>query len=162
MFAELGQVMSAVNALSYAIHLLFAGLWTGSVLFVSYAVLPAATDGRLNAGPLSDVAGKLATVSRASALLLLVTGAHLGVIRYTVGSLTGSVSGYLVVAMIVLWLALAGLVEVGTSRLTDGAERNKVREPARTARPLLLGASLVSVLLLVDSGLLIAANLGLL
>jgi uncharacterized membrane protein len=154
--------MSVVATLSYVIHLLFSGLWTGSVLFVAYAVLPSAAEGEINAAPLSAIAGKLTTVSRASALLLLVTGAHLGVVRYTVGSLTGSVSGYLVIAMIVLWFALAGLVEVGTSRLTEGTERSKVREPARTARPLLLGASLVSVLLLVDSGLLIAATLGLL
>ena len=147
--------MSAVNALSYVIHLLFAGLWTGSVLFVSYAVLPAAADGELNAAPLSAIAGKLTTVSRASALLLLVTGAHLGVTRYTVGSLTGSVSGYLVIAMIVLWLALAGLVEVGTSKISDGLAERKLREPANNARPFFLAGSVAALGLLVVAGLLL-------
>ncbi|MFB6298009.1 MAG: transporter [Salinirussus sp.] len=154
--------MAIVDAASYAVHLLFGGLWTGSVLFTTYAVLPTAAEGNLNAAPLSAVAGKLQTVSRVSALVLLATGAHLGVVRYTVGSLTGSLSGYLVIAMILLWLALAGLVEVGTARLTDGTERDKVREPAARARPLLLGASLIAALLLANSGLLVARSVGLL
>jgi uncharacterized membrane protein len=154
--------MAAFDAVAYAVHLLFAGLWTGSVLFVAYAVLPVALAGDLNARPLEAVAGKLTTVSRASALLLLLTGAHLGATRYTVDSLTGSLAGYNVIAMIVLWLALGGLVEVGTSRLTDGAGRDKVREPAAAARPLFLGASAVSILLLANSGILIALTVGLL
>ena len=58
--------MSLVDAGAYAVHLLFAGLWAGSVLFVWYAVLPLGRDGNLNAVPLSAVAGKLKQVSRAS------------------------------------------------------------------------------------------------
>ncbi|GGN89543.1 MULTISPECIES: transporter [Haloarcula] len=144
--------MSTVDAAIFATHLLFAGLWSGSVLFTTYAVLPTAMDGDTRPGPLSAITGKLQTVSRASALLLFVTGGHLAATRYTTESLTGTGRGHLVVTMVVLWFALAGLVEVGASKLADGFAQKKVREPARNARPFLLGASLVAVLLLVNAG----------
>jgi hypothetical protein len=153
--------MTLVDAGTYAVHLLFAGLWTGSVLFASYAVLPLARNGDLNAAPLGTVAGKLKTVSRASALVLLLTGGHMAAQRYTVASLTGSGAGHQVVAMIVLWFLLAGLVEVGAGKLADGTGRDKVREPARNARRFFRGASVVAVLLLLNSGLLVANGLGL-
>jgi hypothetical protein len=152
--------MEPVELASYAIHSLFAGLWTGSVLFVSLGILPLARDGNLNAAPLSRIAGILTTVSRVSAAVLLLTGGHMAAVRYTSESLLGSQGGYLVVAMVVLWLALMGTVEVGTSRLTDGAERDKVREPARRARRLFGAASVFAALLLINAGLLSAANLG--
>jgi hypothetical protein len=151
--------MSLVNAGAYAVHLLFAGLWTGSVLFASYAVLPLARNGELNASPLGTVAGKLRTVSRTSALVLFLTGGHMAAQRYTVESLTGS-GGHLVLTMVVLWFLLAGLVEVGAGKLSDGTGKDKVREPAREARRLFQGASVVAVLLLLDAGLLVADGLG--
>ncbi|MFB6183233.1 MAG: transporter [Haloarculaceae archaeon] len=146
--------MSVATTVSYVIHLLFAGLWAGSVLFVAYAVLPMARAGEVNAGPLATVAGKLRTVSRTSAVLLLLTGAHLAAATYSVADLTGSTVGYLVVAMIVLWLVMMGLVEAGAGKLTDGANEKKVREPAKAATPLLQAAAVVALLLLVDAGLL--------
>jgi uncharacterized membrane protein len=153
--------MSLVDAGAYAVHLLFAGLWAGSVLFVWYAVLPLGRDGNLNPVPLSALAGKLKRVSRASAVVLLLTGGHMAARRYTVGSLTGSGGGHLVLTMVVLWFLLAGLVEVGTGKVADGTDRQKVREPAREARRFLGAASVVAVLLLLDAGLLVANGLGL-
>jgi hypothetical protein len=154
--------MSLVDAAVYVVHLGFAALWTGSVLFVAYAVLPLARAGSLNATPLESVAGKLTTVSRVSALLLFLTGGHMAAAGYTVESLLGSTPGHLVVAMLLLWFALAGLVEVGTSRLTDGTGRDKVRDPARNATRLFQAASAVAVLLLVDAGLIVATGMGIL
>jgi len=154
--------MSLVNAGVYVVHLLFAALWTGSVLFVAWAVLPLARDGDLNAAPLDAVAGKLKTVSRASAAVLFLTGGHMAAAAagYTVESLTGSSRGHLVLTMILLWFLLAGLVEVGGSKLTEGTKQNKVREPARNASRFLQGSAVVAVLLLVDAGLIVATGLG--
>lgn len=152
--------MSLVNAAVYVVHLLFAALWTGSVLFVAYAVLPLGRNGDLNATPLDAVAGKLTTISRVSAALLFLTGGHMAANAYTVESLTGGPRGHLVLTMLALWFVLTGLVEVGTGKLTDGTERDKVREPARNATPLLNGAAIVALLLLVDAGLIISSGLG--
>jgi len=146
--------MDIVDTTVFAVHSLCAGLWTGSVVFVTLAVIPAARNGDLNAAPLHAIAGKLTTVSRVSALLLFLTGGHMAAARYTTGSLTGTQRGYLVLSMITLWLLLAGTVEVATSRVTAGTGRDKVREPARESRRLFLFASLLAVLLLVNAGLL--------
>ena len=154
--------MSLVNAGVYVVHLLVAALWTGSVLFVAYAVLPLGRNGDLNAAPLEAVAGKLKLISRTSAVVLLLTGGHMAAYAYTVESLTGSPRGHLVLTMLALWFVMTGLIEVGASKLTDGTEQQKVREPARNATPFLQGAALLAVLLLVDAGLLIANGLGIL
>jgi len=146
--------MAVVDSVMTGLHLLFAGLWTGSVLFVAYAVVPTAGAGEMDAAPLEILGGKLKTVSRASAVVLFLTGGHLAGTQYTVGTLTGTTRGYLVIAMIALWLVLMGLVEVGSGTLVDGANRKKVRQPAKEARPFFLGAAAVAVLLLIDAGLL--------
>lgn len=146
--------MALVDAAVVATHLLFAGLWTGSVLFVTAAVVPVAARGDLDATPLSAIAGRLRWITRASAVVLFLTGGHLAASRYTAASLTGTTGGYLVLAMLALWFVLAGLVEAATGRLVDGANERKVREPARRSRRLLQAASVVALLLLVDAGLL--------
>lgn len=146
--------MAPIETAVAVTHLLFAGLWTGSVVFLAVAVLPLATRGDLNAAPLASIADSTTTISRVSVLLLFLTGGHLAGTRYTVESLTGSLGGYLVLAMLALWLVLAALVEIGASRLSSGAEQAKVREPARAARRPIQLAAVVAVLLLMDGGLL--------
>ncbi|WP_424004144.1 transporter [Haloarcula salina] len=147
--------MSVVSAAVFGVHLIFAALWSGTVLFTTYAVLPTALNGDASPGPLAAITRKLKLVSRASALLLLLTGGHLAATYYTAETLTGSGPGHLVITMLVLWFVLAGLVEVAASKLSDGFEEQKLREPAREARPFLLGASLVAILLLLDAGALL-------
>jgi uncharacterized membrane protein len=149
--------MSVGTTVSTVFHQVFAALWAGSVVFVTYAVVPAAGDGQLNAAPLGTLAGRLKWISRASAVVLLLTGGHLALTEYGLdGLLQGS--GHLVLAMIGLWVVLMGLVEVGAAKLTDGAANKKVRAPARNARRFLQAASVVAILLLVDAGLLAAGG----
>lgn len=146
--------MAAVDVAATTIHLLFAGLWTGSVLFVTYAVLPAAVAGDIGVAPLRTLVGKLTTVSRASALLLFLSGGHMAGTTYSVGRLFGSPRGHLVLTMVGLWFVLAALVEVGSSRMRDGLDDRKVRTPARDAQRLFQAAAVVSLLLLVVAGFL--------
>jgi uncharacterized membrane protein len=143
-----------VDTSMYSLHLLFGGVWTGAVVFATLAILPLARDGVANAEPLAQIVGKLRTLSRASALVMLATGGHMAGTGYTVESLTGSTRGHLVLGMVALWLLLIVLVEVGGGKLAAGFDEKKVREPAREARPFFLAGSLVAVLLLLDAGLL--------
>ena len=152
--------MEPVEVTSWVIHSLFAGLWTGSVLFLTLAVLPLARDGTLNAAPLDRLAGKIKTISRVSALLLFVTGSHMAAHLHTGETLFETEQGWLVLSMLAFWFFLIGSIEVGGKKLTDGTERDKVREPARNARPFFLVAALLSVLLLVNAGLLSSYRLG--
>jgi len=146
--------MAVIDTAMYALHLIFGGVWAGSVVFVTFGVLPTAGDGTANAEPLRVVVERLRWVSRASALVLLLSGGHLAGTLYTVERLTGQPRGHLVLTMVALWFGLAGLVEVGSSKLADGFDQKKVREPASEARPFFLAASAVGVALLVIGGVL--------
>jgi len=137
--------MALTETVVYATHLLFAALWTGSVLFAALT-LPGLS-GELPATARDAVASRLRNVYRASALLLFLTGGYmLTLAGYTEGdALTGTDRGLLVVAMVVLWFLLAGVVEVAGSRVEDGED----------ATGLLYGGALLSVLLLLDAGALL-------
>ncbi|MFC6725187.1 CopD family protein, partial [Halobium palmae] len=132
--------MVLVDALAATVHLLFAGLWTGSVLFVTYAVLPTAVAGDIDVDPLRTIVTRLSTVSKASSLALLLSGGYMATTRYGVDSLLGSGRGHLVLAMVALWFVLSGLVETATSRMRDGLDERKVRTPARDTRRLFRAA----------------------
>lgn len=154
--------MAPIDATAYVVHSVFSGLWTGSILFMTLGVLPLALNGNLDAKPLSTVTGRFKTVSRTSILLLFLTGSHMAGTQYTAETLTGSPPGYLVLSMLALWLATAGVTEVGASKLAGGSGRDKVREPARNARRFFQIGSVFAVLLLVVAGLLSASSAGLL
>lgn len=146
--------MSLVDAAMNGIHLGFAGLWVGSVIFLTVAILPLAREGAFDATPLETVVARLQWISRISALLLFVSGGHLAGTRYTVDSLFGSAQGNLVLVMLALWFLLALLVELGSKKLTTGFAQKKVRQPAHEARSYFLAASIVGVLLFVDAAFL--------
>ncbi|MFD1600989.1 CopD family protein [Halobellus rarus] len=136
------------------LHVLVGALWVGSVVFVAGAILPAAVEGALDAAPLEKIADRLVYLSRGSSVVMFLTGGHLAGTRYTVGTLTGTGRGHLVLAMLALWLVLSALVEVGRSRLVDGLQEKRVRTPAAEATTIFRVAAVVGVLLLVDAGLL--------
>lgn len=147
--------MVTVDTAINVVHLVFAGLWAGSVLVIARGVLPAARDGDLDATPLRGLVGRFRTWSRAASLVLLLTGGHLAGTRYTAETLLGTTRGYLVVAMVVLWLVLTGLIEVGSGRLVDGLDERTVRGPARSAAPLFTAATAAAVALLAIGGVLL-------
>jgi uncharacterized membrane protein len=147
--------MATVDTAVNAIHLLVAGLWAGSVLVIARGVLPAARSGSLDVDPLAGLVERFRTGSRVASVVLLLTGGHLAGTRYTAESLLGSTRGYLVVAMVGLWLVMTGLIEVGSGRLADGLDERKVREPARAATPFLTAATVAGVALLLIGGVLL-------
>lgn len=138
----------------YTLHTAFAAVWAGSVLFVAAAVLPHAMSGDVSPDVFGSVVARLQWITRISAVVLFATGGHLAGTLYTADTLTGTARGYLVLAMLALWLGLAAVVEVGSARARRGADAGKIREPAREARPFYLAGSLVAAGLLVVAGLL--------
>ncbi|WP_435344544.1 CopD family protein [Haloarchaeobius sp. HRN-SO-5] len=147
--------MSVIDVAVRALHSVTAATWAGSVLFVTFALLPSAVDGSLDAAPMRSVVSRFRWLSRGSSAVLFVTGGHLAGTLYTVERLTGETSGHLVLGMLVLWFVLTGLVEVSCGKLQRDFEEKKVRTPAQAARPFLQASSLVAVLLLVDAVLIV-------
>ena len=145
-----------VDSIMQILHVLFAGLWTGSVLFVVGAVLPAASAGSISSTAMSTMTTRLAWLTRISALVFVATGGHLAGTRYTSETLFSTGRGQLVVAMLVLWLVLTALVEIGCKRLGGSDAPANVQTAVDNTRPIFLAAGAVAVLLLVDAGLLAA------
>lgn len=132
--------MALLESIAVVTHLLFAGLWTGSVAYAAAIVVDA---DRLGSDGRSLVADRLRSISRTSAVFVFLSGGYLSM-GYAGEYFTSTTRGWLLGVMVVLWLVLMVVVEIGASRLVDGSER---------ARGTFLLASFVAVLLLVDAGL---------
>lgn len=143
--------MVIVEVVVRVVHLVVAATWVGAVLFFAFGVLPLAREGSLNAAPLERFTERLQVGSRLASVLLLLSGGYMISLAGYETSLFSSWSGYLVLAMVGLWLALTGLVEVGAARVLAGAEDLKVRTPGKRGTPFLRAATLVGVLLLADA-----------
>ena len=143
---------------SRILHLVISALWAGSVVYVAWVVLPLARDGAFSqTEPLYTITGRLRTLSRASAVILLLTGGHLAGAVYTADSLVETTNGQLVLAMTALWLVLIGLVEVATARFHRGLDEEKLRSPAHEMITLFRAAALVALVVLLVAGA-ISAN----
>ena len=112
--------MSLLDAAMWSLHVGFAVLWTGSVFFVTLAVVPLATRGTIGTDALATVVDRLRWITRIAALAFLASGGHMAGTLYTVESLTGTGRGHLVLTMIALWFLITGLVEVASGKLADG------------------------------------------
>lgn len=154
--------MSLIDSAMVVLHQLFAALWVGGVVFVALAVLPLARDGTIDPDTLDTIVDRFVTLSRTSAFFLLVSGSHLignwytGEVITDLSPLYTTGRGHLVLTMVTSWGVLAALVEISSSRLRDGLDRGKLREPARDALPWYRGAALVAVLVTLVAGLLSA------
>ncbi|MDZ5812295.1 transporter [Halorubrum sp. AD140] len=146
--------MNVINPVMWSVHVGFAVLWVGSVLFVSLAILPPALRGDIGGDALGSVVGRLRWSTRIGAAAFVLTGGHMAGTLYPFEALTGTPRGHLVVTMLGLWFVGTGLVEVAGSKLADGLDAGKLREPARDAKPFLYGAAGLSVALIVTAGLL--------
>lgn len=141
-------------AASEFVHIVFAALWTGGVVFVTWGVLPAARSGSLTARGVDTIMGRLRILSRASAILLVVSG---GLLAGRFGSaILQTQDGHFVLGMVILWLLLIGFVELATKTVVNSLDETDVKEAAGAATGRFRAAGLVAILLLVDAGLLSA------
>ena len=147
-------VMTAIDSVIQVAHVLFAGLWTGSLLFVVGAVLPASTAGSISAAAMTAITSRLVWLTRSSALVFITTGGHLAGTRYTGETLFSTGRGQLVVTMLVLWLALTALVEIGVKRFDRSVAAADVPTAVDATRWIFLLAGVLAAALLVDAGLL--------
>lgn len=146
--------MTSVLDIAITIHTIFAALWTGGTLVVAGTVIPAARRELLGTKGLALIARRFWYLTVASVLMLLFSGGHLAGTLYTAESLQTTGRGNLVLTMVGLWLVLAVVLFFGFRRLTGNSSEKSAMAAATKARPWFLGASVVSIALLVVAGLL--------
>lgn len=146
--------MSVLATAMVFLHNLFAMLWVGSVLFFTYAVLPSGREGTLGRDSLERLLDGLTTVTRVSALLLLLTGIFMGVALYSVDRLLGTIDGWLVIGKVVLWVGLAGAVEAGSGKLHSELDGGQPSASVENATSLFYVASAIAVLSVLSVALL--------
>ena len=151
--------MDLLNPVMWTLHVGFAILWTGSVLFVAVAVYPAALRGDIAGDALAAIVDRLRWITRIAAVAFVVSGGHMAGTLYTADSLTGTGRGHLVLTMLALWFVTTGLVEAAGGKLTDGLDAGKLREPAHEAKPFVYAAAGLSVGLILTAGLLAGPTL---
>ncbi len=137
----------AVAATVRALHQIFAAVWVGATVYVTVAVLPALRDGEGSSEMVGRLTSRFTAISIVSVVVLLVTGGHLAGTLYTFESLIETTSGNLVLVMTALWLVLAGVLHVATSKL-DG--EGAVEKTADDAYAWYVVGSLLGVALLVN------------
>ncbi|WP_209452145.1 hypothetical protein [Halosimplex halophilum] len=163
--------MTAILTLSYVVHVVSAALWTGSVLYAAYAVLPAADAGHLGAEAFGATVDGVLQVTRWTGVALPLTGAYQVWVLYPLDALVATGRGHLVVGMAALWGLMNGVIELGVYRLRAGGTIGLVRhfvvpfgsdevtDVSRAAdqfRPYLRASAALAALLLVDAALLAA------
>ena len=134
------------------LHLGVAAVWTGSVLFLSWGVLPTVQGGSIGADSLETILDRFLAVTRLSALVLLVSGGLMAS-RYG-GGLTATTPGQLVLGMTVLWLLFTGVSEDAGCKLRTGLESESTGTAVARSRRRFDVAGVLAVLLLIDAGLL--------
>lgn len=136
--------MAVIDTVARTVHVFAGGLLAGSVVFFTWAVVQTSSDGTLGKLAATGLANHLTTISRFCAVLLLLSGGYM-----VMDAPFGSDPTYdgLVGAMILLWLVITALVEVGASKLGEAASFTDVRT-------YYVLAALSGLLLLVDGGIL--------
>ena len=137
-----------------AIHTIFAAVWTGGTLVIAGTVIPAARSELLGMEGLTLIARRFRRLTEVSFLLLLLSGGYLVGKFFTGETLQTTGQGNLVLTMAVLWLVLGVVLLFGLRRLSGSESEQSAVAPATKARPWFLGASIVSIVLLVVAGLL--------
>ena len=165
--------MGLLLTASYVLHVASALFWIGAVWFAAYAVFPPARAGEVDTGLFESTLDRLLWVTRWTGVALPVTGLYQLWVLYPLDRLFGTAQGVLVLVMLGLWTVMNGLVELGVyrARTVDadlgfgtyfaegvaadgGLPAGTVVAGARAARPYVLSASLLGVLLAVDAALL--------
>lgn len=135
--------MAVIDTIARTAHVFAGGLLAGSVVFFTWSVLRGVTSGSLGTVAVGSLADHLTTISRLCAVLLVLSGGYMATMAPF-----GADPAYdgLLGVMILLWLVVTALVEVGASKLDDGATFADVRS-------YYVLAAVAGIVLLIDAGL---------
>ena len=164
--------------ISYLVHVVAAGFWTGAVLFVAYILLPDAGRTIVSRDGYVVQMDRLLRVTRWTGVVLPITGLYQIWVLYPWDRLVGTVDGWLVLSMFGLWGLLNGVIELSVFVMRKEAdpvgygtfvqegfpvavltEELTLQKLHQLGRPYLLGSVVLAVLLLGNAALLAVPGL---
>lgn len=146
--------MTAIDSAAIVLHVLFAGLWTGAIVFFAWRIYPLVAAGDLEPRAAEHIVSGLQWLTRGGAIVFLATGGHMAANRYSAETLFSSGRGHLVLSMLGLWLLLTGVVEGMAAVLHRRLEDPPVTGADARLRGLVWSATALALVLLVVAGLL--------
>lgn len=146
--------MALLDTVFSMLHVLFAGLWTGATIFFAWRIHPLLVDGNIRVQPTMAITSGLRWLTRIGAVVFVATGAHMAatIPTYADGGLFTTSKGYAVLAMLVLWFVVTGLIEVSMGTIQDELSEGRIQTAGRESQTLVRVAATFSVVLLLLSG----------
>lgn len=146
--------MTTLLDVVFVIHTVFAALWTGGTILVTWTVLPAARNGMIGKEGVALIKRRFSYLAIVSVIVMLFTGGHLAGNLYEFDALMSTQRGNLVMTMATLWLILSIVLLGGFWKLSEDSLEQSVQDAATAARPWFIAGSVVSLVLLIVAGLL--------
>lgn len=144
--------MATIDTAINTLHLLFGGLWAGAVVFFAWRIRPLVAAGTLDVESAERLVSDLRWLTRGGALVFVATGGHMAATTYPDGALFSTGRGHVVIAMLLTWLVVTGLVEVGAGKMLGELDEGRLRTAGKATRLPFLAAGWLSVGLLVLGG----------
>lgn len=127
-------------------HVLAVVILVGSTAMMAFVILPAADRGRLSPPAVRSIGRGFSVLTAISGVLIPLTGLYVSSAQYSLSALVSTTSGYIVVASILIWVALALVLIVATSRLARSVAVDEVQRAASESKPWYNGAVVLAVL----------------
>lgn len=126
--------MGVAYAAVEAANLLAVVVLVGATISMVLVVLPVVRRGIVSTAVVRSIGRRFAGVTAVSGTTVLVTEAYLTSTQHTLSSLVMTMSGRLVLASMLLWVALVACVTVGTGRFAKAVATGETEAAAARSR----------------------------
>lgn len=134
------------------VHQVIAGVWVGATVFMAVLFIPIVRNDHISADGVIWTTNWFGRFSKFAPILMVLTGLYMLSQRYATEALFASVHGVLIVTMILLWIVLSALTNVGSHRLSSRSGTGDVATAAGDVSLIFYGAGVVSLALLCIGG----------
>lgn len=144
--------MALIDTAFRSLHLIYGGLWTGAVLFFVWRIHPLVSQGVLGVEPADRIVSGLRWLTRGGVLVFVVTGGHMAANIYPGTNLFTTGPGHVVLLMLVCWLVLTALVEMGGAKMQSELDAGRLQTAGKDTRLPFIASGVLAFVLLVLGG----------
>ena len=144
--------MALIDTAFGMLHVLFAGIWSGTTVFYAWRIHPLLSEGEIDATSAMSITTGLRWLTRIGAVVFVVTGGHMAGTGYGDGRLFSDPMGHAVLGMLTLWLVVTGLLEMAIGKMQPHLGDGRIQTAGRETETFIKVAATFSVVLLLLGG----------